>query len=161
MPQQRECGSCTACCKTHPNEAFAKPAGVWCVNCVIGKGCGVYSSRPQECKDYICAWRAGYFNENERPDKVHVIVDYGGLMPRGQFVARIYEVSEGALRGRFAQEVTKFCLQDDMGVLLVALNQRLELLMPPDTFLTPEERNHITTAAEEEVVFRRTWRKFA
>jgi hypothetical protein len=37
-------------------EALAKPLGAWCAHCQPGKGCGIYSDRPQECRRFSCAW---------------------------------------------------------------------------------------------------------
>lgn len=57
MPQNaRECGTCSLCCKLVGIEALSKPPGAWCPNCKPGVGCGIYADRPQECRDFACAW---------------------------------------------------------------------------------------------------------
>ena len=48
----RACGSCTLCCKVIAVTDFNKLPGVWCAHCVRGKGCGIYETRPQICRDY-------------------------------------------------------------------------------------------------------------
>ena len=52
----KACGSCTLCCKVIAVEDFNKPPGVWCVHCVRGKGCGIYETRPAECRTFFCEW---------------------------------------------------------------------------------------------------------
>ena len=53
----RGCGHCSLCCKLLRIDEFAKPEGRWCNHCEPGKaGCKVYSKRPEECRDFYCAW---------------------------------------------------------------------------------------------------------
>ena len=52
----RACDTCTLCCKVIAVEDFAKPPGVWCRHCVRGKGCGIYETRPTDCRTFFCEW---------------------------------------------------------------------------------------------------------
>src|SRR3954469_16911870 len=52
----RECGSCTMCCKLIAVADLGKPPGTWCPHCVRGKGCGIYETRPTECRTFYCHW---------------------------------------------------------------------------------------------------------
>lgn len=52
----RRCGACTLCCKVLSIEAFAKPKGKWCGHCAVGKGCKIYSDRPEECRTFSCGY---------------------------------------------------------------------------------------------------------
>ena len=52
----RECGECTLCCKVMGIGELEKPAGVWCAHCKSNRGCSIYETRPQECRDFVCAW---------------------------------------------------------------------------------------------------------
>jgi hypothetical protein len=52
----RACGTCTLCCKVIAVEDFEKPPGVWCRHCVRGKGCGIYETRPTDCRTFFCEW---------------------------------------------------------------------------------------------------------
>jgi hypothetical protein len=52
----RECGSCTLCCKVYEVPVLKKPEGQWCGHCSPGKGCGVWDSRPDFCRDFHCLW---------------------------------------------------------------------------------------------------------
>ncbi len=33
-----------------------KPEGKWCSHCTPGKGCGIWQSRPDFCRDFHCLW---------------------------------------------------------------------------------------------------------
>jgi len=51
------CGTCTACCKVFAiPERLNKPANKWCQHCRTGFGCGIYESRPGECRTFICGY---------------------------------------------------------------------------------------------------------
>ena len=66
----RECGACALCCKVLTIAALHKPRNVWCGNCKPGKGCGIHSTRPDECRDFFCVWMAdGGFGPEWRPDR--------------------------------------------------------------------------------------------
>jgi hypothetical protein len=76
------CGSCTACCKVFAiKEApVTKPAGVWCHQCNVGKGCKIYDTRPQTCVDFECLWLlsqsrsdAERMGPHLRPDRCKVV----------------------------------------------------------------------------------------
>ena len=78
---KKECGSCTACCRFMgiADMEPPKPKGVWCSHCNIGKGCGIYTARPQSCKDFECSYLAAFDTPKPpplelRPDKSHVMM---------------------------------------------------------------------------------------
>jgi hypothetical protein len=50
------CDGCTLCCKIMAVPALAKPSNVWCTECRIGAGCGIYETRPTECRTFICGY---------------------------------------------------------------------------------------------------------
>jgi hypothetical protein len=52
----RECGSCALCCKVYEVPVLQKPEGQWCGHCSPGKGCGIWDSRPNFCRDFHCLW---------------------------------------------------------------------------------------------------------
>jgi hypothetical protein len=52
----RSCGTCTLCCKVMKIAELAKPAGEWCAHCRPGKGCGIYATRPFNCRGFHCEW---------------------------------------------------------------------------------------------------------
>jgi hypothetical protein len=53
----RGCGACSLCCKLLRIDEFQKPEGQWCIHCAPGKGgCKIYNNRPNECREFYCAW---------------------------------------------------------------------------------------------------------
>src|SRR5436190_3068507 len=82
-----KCGECQACCMVlgvHDTPEGGKPCYTKCVH-QIDTGCGIYSTRPQSCRNYWCMYLSGFLTGGEemRPDKLGVIieqkVDDGGI----------------------------------------------------------------------------------
>jgi len=95
----RECGSCTACCKTLKIDApeLKKFAGVLCTHCTAGARCTIYETRPQVCRDFFCAWRAmAYLGDEWRPDRCGVLIgiigEGEGIPPEFRQVALRFDV---------------------------------------------------------------------
>ena len=55
MPN-RECGSCSLCCKVLDVKPLYKPAGQWCRHARPGQGCATHQLRPRACRDFSCLW---------------------------------------------------------------------------------------------------------
>jgi hypothetical protein len=72
----RSCGTCSLCCKVFDIPPVDdKPAGKWCPNCKPGRGCAIWSARPQMCQDYFCHWHADMSLGMEwRPDTAKFIL---------------------------------------------------------------------------------------
>jgi hypothetical protein len=80
----RTCGTCTLCCKLLSVEALDKPVGKWCQHCVIGRGCLVYNTRPQECRDFYCGFMTlHHLGEEWRPSASKLIL---GIEPDGNSI---------------------------------------------------------------------------
>jgi hypothetical protein len=120
MAEQRACGGCTACCKTHPIVELKNPARVWCPECEIGTGCKIYDARPRGCQGFSCQWLFGGGLESERPDKVKIVVDYLELTGFGE-TTMVHEVAEGALKNSFAQRVLKTRMSKDLPVCFLPI----------------------------------------
>jgi hypothetical protein len=89
------CGTCTLCCKIMKVEQIEKPAHTWCRHCEIGKGCGVYDARPEQCRDWSCFWLQSQARDDRdrmspslRPDRSHVIFDGITDKDTGDYAAR-------------------------------------------------------------------------
>jgi hypothetical protein len=75
----RDCGDCTICCEYLKVDIpeLQKPAGTLCPNCKMNKGCAIYETRPQLCRDWLCGWRvAKAFGDEWRPDRSGVLVEF-------------------------------------------------------------------------------------
>lgn len=72
----RECGSCTVCCTVTPvvTSVVRKGPNTPCPQCT-GGGCGIYPTRPQECRESFCGWRAyAELDDAWRPDLSGVLI---------------------------------------------------------------------------------------
>ncbi len=87
----QKCGECNLCCKLLDIDEVNSKHNEWCVHCVQKVGCMIYEKRPDECKNFNCAWsQMDYAGIEMRPDKCgalfekftdHLIVGVtGGLM---------------------------------------------------------------------------------
>ncbi len=135
MAEKRLCGGCTACCKTHPILEINNPARVWCPHCEISKGCKIYETRPQGCRDFACQWLMGGGADDERPDKVKVVVDYLDIPGFGE-VTMIHEVTEGALQNPYANRVLKRRMQLVQPVCLLPVIGSNTLYIPQKMFFS-------------------------
>lgn len=52
----RACGTCSLCCKVIAVVSLGKAPGVWCSHCVRNNGCGIYDTRPADCRTFYCHW---------------------------------------------------------------------------------------------------------
>ncbi len=75
MSDERTCDGCRACCTLVAVDELDKPAQVACAS-LDCDACAIYESRPQECKNFNCAWLMappGRMSDDFRPDKVGVV----------------------------------------------------------------------------------------
>jgi hypothetical protein len=55
-----------------------KPMGSWCKHCARTKGCTIYDSRPQECRDFYCGWLVEEkFGPEWKPDQSRIVITPG------------------------------------------------------------------------------------
>lgn len=103
----RACGDCQACCATLMVDAvpeldptpFVKQPGTRCEHQCKG-GCSIYEKRPTNCEVYYCWWRIGWGNEEDRPDKLKVIIDASATQTgrlQGIPVVYVREIAPGVL----------------------------------------------------------------
>lgn len=71
-----DCGSCTLCCKLLHIKSADSPIGEWCKHCDPKYGCKVQEVKPEECRDFKCAWLLmDKVNPELRPDRSKVVWD--------------------------------------------------------------------------------------
>lgn len=114
-----DCDGCTLCCKLLNIEWMDSPAGEYCKECEPGKGCGIYHSRPEKCKEYHCAYsQMNKVSSDLRPDKCAIIFErlnddiFIGTVEPGK---RISLAAKGQLDSFFNQ-----------GFSIVLFNQRMK-----------------------------------
>ena len=152
---QRVCGSCTACCKTHAVTLFKKikKPGQWCPHCEVGEGCLIYENRPDECKKFKCNWLRGGGEENCRPDRVKIVLDFVDIKIMPQ-VLLIWEVNGGELRKGFAKSWAEIALEDyGISVGLMHLSGRREFI--PGIITLPKEMEQQLKRENFRIVLRR------
>lgn len=100
LEARRSCGPCTACCvlpriSAEPDFPSGKPGYVRCDK-LCATGCSVYDDRPELCRDYVCLWRVGIVNgdERRRPDRLGLMFTLDEM--DGKPVIEAWELWEGA-----------------------------------------------------------------
>jgi len=76
---ENKCGECSLCCDIMYIKELKKPAYKLCDH--YCKGCSIYNKRPEECRNFDCAWlQMEKVNIAVRPDKCGVMFEL--LSPR-------------------------------------------------------------------------------
>ena len=77
----RHCDGCTLCCKLLTIHELNKPGGQDCIHCEDGIGCKAYSSRPNECRSFLCGYlTSAELGDEWRPELSRLIIsfEFGG-----------------------------------------------------------------------------------
>jgi hypothetical protein len=119
----RTCGSCTACCTWFNIPEVDKTYGETCRHCNPA-GCGIYGSRPSDCRIYTCAWIDGLLDKKHRPDRLGVAFDSSEIAladqvaATGKLIFLVREVKEGMADKRAALDAIH-AMAKHFGVILV------------------------------------------
>lgn len=70
----RACGGCTLCCSILGVQGLKEPR-TECPHQEVGSGCRIYQNRPQDCRNFRCAWRIEMLPVHLRPDHVGFVVE--------------------------------------------------------------------------------------
>jgi hypothetical protein len=71
---ENTCGTCTVCCLALRIDEFGKQAGAMCQHC-IPEGCGIYESRYEVCRGFLCGWRiVSALGNDWRPDRSGILI---------------------------------------------------------------------------------------
>jgi hypothetical protein len=95
-PPSADCGTCTHCCDAIGVIELGKPFFARCSH-LKDNGCGIYDTRPGQCRSYRCVWHLGILGErvDRRPDQAGVLFQFEQL--KDKWHLGIYEVVPGAL----------------------------------------------------------------
>jgi hypothetical protein len=91
----RQCGECVACCRILKIDTpeLQKPAGVLCPHST-GKGCGIYDTRPGQCRTWFCLWRRiEAMPDALRPDRCGVVFSLGQRLPATEPFEQLFIVA--------------------------------------------------------------------
>ena len=74
----RSCGECTACCtalliKPGIVSEKEKPQFQPCPK-LCASGCSIYAKRPTLCREFVCFWKAGVGEVEDRPDRIGFVL---------------------------------------------------------------------------------------
>lgn len=70
----RTCGDCAMCCKIPLIPELDKPYNTWCRHCEENKRCGIYDTRPERCREFMCVFLLSTLGEEWRPNKCRMVV---------------------------------------------------------------------------------------
>ena len=106
----RSCGECNVCCSILEVKELEKKFNQRCPH-LCERGCGIYETRPQACREWFCVWVVGTAPDAERPDRSGVVLEQAhahaangkaGVMP---VVA--YEIRPGAFDSYWGDRMLK------------------------------------------------------
>lgn len=97
----RSCGSCYACCVLPRIPQLGKRGYTSCSNLTPASGskcCGCYDARPEVCREYLCLWRSGHIegDERRRPDNLGLMFSLDQV--EGKILLEAWELWEGATK---------------------------------------------------------------
>jgi len=74
--ENNTCGDCTLCCELLPIAEINKPHSQLCGDCTLKKGCGIYNTRPESCRNFNCLFiESNDMGELLRPNNCNVIFE--------------------------------------------------------------------------------------
>jgi hypothetical protein len=143
---RRSCGTCTACCFIHAVVAVPTAAYRWCRHCTPGVGCGVYATRPDECRGYHCAWRLGFGTDDDRPDRRGMVIDLevAGERPVIHVWRPLYEQARRlGSAARMATEIRRTLVDEGCVDVAIAVHG-----VPPTPVVRWEPKEHADASDE-------------
>lgn len=149
---QRFCGTCTACCKTHPVKEIRKAPNQWCRHCAKGRGCRIYDTRPRGCREFQCQWLKSGWAPDERPDKTRIVVDCVEYPGVGQVVL-VFELIRGDLQGSFARIVRDRALSRGMSLMTIPVTPKFPATLYTHVRLPSDSNFALDDEREIKVVY--------
>ena len=129
----RQCGTCTLCCKVLSITELQKPKGIWCKHCDVGKGCRIYEGRPNECQSFYCGYLTqSDLDERWKPSTSKIIL-VAELEGGGRIAAHVDPGRSDAWRRKFYYEELKrwaTLAVEHQGQVVVCVNKRTIVILP-------------------------------
>lgn len=129
------CQDCTGCCVVFAVEAVNKAFGEPCKHLgptAFGKGCQIYSTRPDACTRYVCLWLDSQrredvesFGENMRPDVIKCVLGWPWGIDRETLFVYPYPGHDEAWRKNPVALYLQHVLQKGGKVVVVIGNKRI------------------------------------
>lgn len=88
-------------------------------------GCGIYETRPGECRYFSCLWLNGFEGNDSRPDKSGIMLDVApGVAGVGRGITLVlWEARRGALQEEFALSLTRRTLLEGGQVIVTGTDK--------------------------------------
>jgi len=122
QPPPRECAECSACCNVYHIDGLFPESPRW-VDCYHQgeRGCGIHGhpKRPPACGGFLCMWLDGWGEEDDRPDRLGLVLDYNRARPRIDVVESVTAIE--AAPGRSDEPRARARLRELRAVLKVLL----------------------------------------
>lgn len=130
----KTCGGCTLCCKVMAltGEELQKPRGLVCHHLIAEKGCGIYDTRPYECRAFKCQWLTEdwlHWPEEMRPDRCHVMF-YSAMDNKG-LVADCDPDQPGSWRNPYVLRALIYVLKTEGAVYVRSGETEVAITAPP------------------------------
>jgi hypothetical protein len=110
--------------------ALNKPSGQWCPHCQPGKGCAIYSDRPEECRTFSCDWlRIEALGPEWKPEKSKIVMTNRG----SKIIAYVDPSAPGQWRKSPFYERLMALMRQGLAegrLVYVAVSERYTLLLP-------------------------------
>lgn len=74
--RSRSCGTCSLCCKVLGIQELEKPMNQWCPHCLKHGGCGIYETRPAECRRFSCEWLIKPIGDEWQPTRCKMVLRF-------------------------------------------------------------------------------------
>lgn len=128
---KRPCDGCSACCVTLEVPAAGTKVGEPCQHISPNGGCSIYSTRPKDCREYVCAWKLGIGGDEQRPDKMGFTITAGraslGLHPAWL----VHELWKGAASTPEAEEILQRLANPNVVAVMRDARSIARLFFPP------------------------------
>lgn len=110
----RSCGECAACCEGHLiGNAYGNNYGNG-KKCIflVNKTCSIYTSRPDACKKYQCAWTQSLLPDHLRPDLSGALVTVQTDKQSGEQYLKVTEI-HNKVNEEIYHYLDEFCKEND------------------------------------------------
>ena len=134
--QTRVCGSCSLCCKLIGFAEINKPMGRWCPHRVKDHGCGIYDTRPNECRAFNCEWLTNpNFGQEWEPTRSKMIICH---VRDGDTSKLVFHVDPGSplawRREPYYSQLKQLSVNglQHNGVILINIGKRVFVILPSE-----------------------------
>jgi hypothetical protein len=108
--------------------------GQWCQHCVKGSGCGIYESRPNECRTFNCQWLINAnFSDDWQPIHSKIVICH---VTEGDTSKLVFHVETGSplswRKEPYYSQLKKLARNglEHNGIVLINIGKRVFVILP-------------------------------